>query len=123
MEQELIELVKETINESNDLPLYINNVFTYLDDEQTVRAIASACGIFLEIEPDHLAFETFVYRLLYYLELYPYHKGKLSVDDIIHMDRSTFNDLMRRHGIKDNLELLYQDRLVTIGELYKSNNI
>jgi hypothetical protein len=64
-----------------------------------------------------------VYRLLYYLELYPYHKDKISVDDIIHMERSTFNDLMRRYGINGSLELLYQDRLVTIGELYKSINV
>lgn len=115
---DIIELINSTINESTVLTDYIKAFWDNIEDEATVKSIGYRIGLFVYNDKDRLAYEVFIDSLLSYLELYPYHMGKIRVDDIINLSYDKFIELMDQHNIQADLDIKYQNRLISVATLY-----
>lgn len=122
LEQQLLTLTDLSLD-SKLLAEHITAFWRNIEDEKTIRSIATRIGILLEASTK-LAYELFISRLLDYIELYPNHKDIISTDEIINMSREDFYNFLVSYGKDINplyIEDLYQDRLLVIGRMFYNN--
>jgi hypothetical protein len=119
LESLLEELVKSTIDEPTELIDYIRVMYDNMEDEMVVRAIGARIGLYIPVDNEYMAYELFINRLLDYLELYQYHRGRIKVDDIINMTYTNFLDMIKGDPNLD-YRIPYQDRLITISDWYRT---
>lgn len=88
-----------------------------LENEESVRAIGSAVGIFIELNPELHAYEIFIDKLMaciLELEVNRINDAKYSnrpkMEDILYMTRKEFARYVKEEGWEES-ENLYQDRL------------
>jgi hypothetical protein len=116
---QLQELVRSAIDESTELVDYVKALYDNIEVEPVVRAIGARIGLYIPTDNQYLAYELFINRLIDYLELYPYHRGYIKVDDIINMSYNDFLEFIKAEPDLD-YRIPYQDRLITIGEWYRN---
>ncbi|SOB73915.1 hypothetical protein BQ9231_00032 [Cedratvirus lausannensis] len=96
---------------------YIFEFDRNLDSDTTVRAIGSAIGLFIDVDPNFFAYELFLDKLIScILQLEPKrindvkYTGRPRLGDIINMDRNKFRQEAEKYSWEYS-ERLYQDRM------------
>nr|WIL04418.1 hypothetical protein Clen_488 [Cedratvirus lena] len=99
------------------LEAYIFEFDRNMDSDTTVRAIGSAIGLFIDVDPNFFAYELFIDKLVScILQLEPKrindvkYAGRPRLGDIINMDRKKFRQEAEKYSW-EYTENLYQDRM------------
>lgn len=96
---------------------YIFEFDRNMDSDSTVRAIGSAIGLFIDLDPNFQAYELFIDKLVScILQLEPKrindakYTGRPRLGDIVNMDRDKFRQEVEKYSWEYS-ENLYQDRM------------
>jgi hypothetical protein len=103
--------------EGHPLEAYIFEFDRNMDSDTTVRAIGSAIGLFIDVDPNFFAYELFLDKLIScILQLEPKrindakYAGRPRLGDIVNMDRDRFRQEVEKYSWEYS-ERLYQDRM------------